>query len=219
MKYFLYTVFIFLSSCSGYNFHYQENPFASHGIKTVAIPAFLNKSLVPNISALMTERISTVFSQETPIKIYSGNSDRADATLIGIITSSDRRNDFYKTDTTTLIGKEFSPELSKRREFYAPSVTSYELTLSLILIKRPTQEDLKLIDSDYRKYLDKHPRVIFSTSQTLSGSYTRVLNPSDSPDGGGAVNSTKNKEVFNKSLDSLATDAATNFKETVLNAF
>jgi hypothetical protein len=219
MKYFLTILLFFLSSCAGYNFHYQENPFASHGIKTVAVPAFLNKSLIPNVSALMTERIASVLSQNTTLKVTSGNSKRTDATLVGIISSNTRRNEFYKTQTTTLVNQSFSPELATRREFYAPSVTNYKLNLHLVLIKQPTAQDMELLNSDLKKFMKNHPRVVFTKNIELLGSYTRVIAPSDSPDSGGAVNSTKNREVLNKSVESLATSAASSFKETVVNAF
>jgi hypothetical protein len=219
MKFILFTTLFLLSSCAGYNFHYQSNPFKSYGINSISVPAFLNKSLVPNISAVMTEQISGVISRETTLKLYNGNSSKSDATLVGIISSSTKRSEFFRTDTTTLIDESFSSELSGRRDFYAPSVTSYSVTLDLVLIKSPSKEDMTLINSDFKKYLDNHPRVVFTKSINLTGSFTRVIAPSDSPDDGGAVNSTKNREVFNKSVESLATSASSSFRETVLNAF
>ena len=191
----------------------------SHGVETVAIPAFLNKSLIPNVSALMTEKVSAVLSQNTTLKITSGNSKTTDATLIGIISSETKRNDFLKTDTTTLVNDSFSPELSKRREFYAPSVTSYKLNLYLVLIKRPNAQDMQLINSDFKNFIQNHPKVVFSKNISLTKSFTRVIGASDNPDNAGSVNSTKNREVFNKSVESLAADAASSFRETVINAF
>ena len=219
MKYFIIPILLLLNSCAGYNFHYQSNPFLSYGINSISVPAFLNKSLVPNISAIMTEQISGIISKETTIRLYNGNSSKSDATLVGIISSNTKRNEFFRTDTTTLIDESFSPELKNRREFYAPSVTSYQVTLNLVLIKNPSAEDMTLINSDFKKYLDNHPRVVFTKSIALTGSFTRVIAPSDSPDDGGAVNSTKNREVFNKSVESLAVTAGSSFRETVLNAF
>lgn len=219
MKFILFSFLFILSSCAGYNFHYQSNPFQSYGVNSVSIPAFLNKSLVPNISAVMTEQISGVISRETTLKIYNGNNSKSDATLVGVISSNTKRSEFFRTDTTTLIDEGFSPEMANRREFYAPSVTSYRVTLNLILIKSPSAEDMTLINSDFQKYLDNHPRVVFTKSIGLTGSFTRVIAPSDSPDDAGVVNSTKNREVFNKSVEGLAVSAASSFRETVLNAF
>lgn len=203
-----------LTSCAGYQFRYQNNPFAPYGVKSVAIPNFLNKSLIPNASSPMTENISSVLSQNTTLKIYSGNSSKADATLIGIISSSDRRNSFYTTTGTTVI--ENNPN---RRDFNTPNQTSYSLNLVLILIKKPTEIDMKLINKDFLPYMDKHPKVIFSKTISLSTSYSRYLSLTTGPDGGGVTNSTQNREILNKSVESIAVSAGNTFRETVLNAF
>lgn len=219
MKKLLLILSLFLSSCAGYQYEYQDNPFASYDVKSVSIPAFLNKSLIPNISAKMTSSISEVISQNTTLKIYSGNHDDSDATLIGIITSSTRRNDFFKTTKTTLIDKGAAASIGSRREFYLPSETTFDINLYLILIKKPTKSDFALIKKDFLPYLNQHPKVIFTKSIDLTHTYSRVLNSNVGPDDGGVVNATKNREILNKSVESMASSAATNFRETVLNAF
>jgi len=219
MKKIIVFLTLFLSSCAGYQYEYQDNPFSSYDVKSISIPAFLNKSLIPNVSAKMTSSISAVISQNTTLKIYSGNSDDSDATLLGIISSSTRRNEFYKTTKTTLIDKGFASSIGVRREFYLPSESSFKINLYLILIKKPTKNDLALIQKDFLPYLNQHPKVIFTKSIDLTASFSRVLSSNSGPDDGGVVNATKNREVLNKSVDSLALSAATDFRETVLNAF
>ncbi|ATH08849.1 hypothetical protein BIY24_13095 [Halobacteriovorax marinus] len=214
MKIFTLLALFLLSSCAGYQFRYQNNPFAAYGINSIAIPNFLNKSLVPNASTPFTESISSVLSQNTTLKIHSGNSTRADATLIGIISSLDRKSSFNQTTGRTLI-----EDRGGRRDFYAPNQTSYKMTLNIILIKKPTQLDLQLINKDFLPYLDKHPKVVFSKVINLSTSYTRFLSLSSGPDGAGVTNATQNREIFNKSVESLASSAGSTFRETVLNAF
>ncbi len=211
MKIISILAFIFLSSCAGYQFRYQNNPFASYGVKSVAIPNFLNKSLISNASTPMTENISSVLSQNTTLKIYSGNSQKADATLIGIISSSDRRNDFLQTTGTTLI-----EDTPGRRDFYAPNQTSFSLSLTIILIKKPTEVDLSLMNKDFLPYIDKHPKVVFSKSIPLSSSYSRYLSTTSGLD---SVNSVQNREILNKAVESLAVSAGSTFREEVLNAF
>ena len=214
MKIFSLLILALLSSCAGYQFRYQNNPFAPYGIKSVAIPNFLNKSLIPNVSTSMTENINIVLSQNTTLKIYSGNSSNADATLIGIISSDDRKNSFYQTTGNALIkGKD------GRREFYVPNRTSIKLSLVLVLIKKPTSEDLKLLNKDFLPYIDKHPKVVFSRSIALTSSYSRYLQLTAGPDGGAVTNSTQNREILNKAVEALAVSAGNTFRETVLNAF
>lgn len=214
MKIFSLLILALLSSCAGYQFRYQNNPFAPYGIKSVAIPNFLNKSLIPNASTSMTENINTVLSQNTTLKIYSGNSTKADATLIGIVSSFDKKNSFYQTTGRTLI-----KDKNGRRDFYMPNQTSFNLTLVIVLIKKPTSEDLKLLNKDFLPYIDKHPKVVFSKSISLNSSYSRYLELTSGPDGGAITNSTQNREILNKAVEALAVSAGNNFRETVLNAF
>lgn len=211
MKIISILAFLLLSSCAGYQFRYQNNPFASYGVKSVAIPNFLNKSLISNASTPMTENISSILSQNTTLKIYSGNSSKADATLIGIVTSKDKRNAFFQTTGTTLI-----ENTSGRRAFYAPNQTSFGLTLTIILIKKPTEIDLSLMNKDFLPYIDRHPKVVFSKSIGLSGSYSRYLSTTSGLD---STNSTQNREILNKAVESLAVSAGNTFREEVLNAF
>ncbi|WP_372652949.1 hypothetical protein [Halobacteriovorax sp.] len=211
MKIISILAFLFLASCAGYQFRYQNNPFASYGVKSVAIPNFLNKSLISNASTPMTENISSVLSQNTTLKIHSGNSESADATLIGIVTSSDRRNDFYQTTGTTLIDS-----TAGRRAFYSPNQTSFSLTLTIILIKKPTKVDLSLLNKDFLPFIDKHPKVVFSKSISLSSSYSRYLSTASGSD---STNSTQNREILNKAVEALAVSAGNTFREEVLNAF
>ncbi|OUR96328.1 hypothetical protein A9Q84_08205 [Halobacteriovorax marinus] len=219
MKQIILLFSLFLTSCAGYQYKYQDNPFSSYDVNSVSIPAFLNKSLVPNISAKFTSSISSVISQDTTLKIYSGDSDQADATLVGIISSSTKRNEFLRTVKTTLIDETYSSSIGNRREFYLPSQTSFKVNLYLILIKKPTSSDLKLIQKDFLPFLNQHPKVVFTKSIDLTASFSRVLNANSGPDDGGVVNATKNREILNKSVETMANSAATVFRETVLNAF
>ncbi len=205
---------ILLYSCAGYQFRYQNNPFATYGVKSVAIPNFLNKSLIPNASTSMTENISSVLSQNTTLKIYSGNSNKADATLVGIITSTDRRNSFYQTTGTTLI-----KDLPGRRDFYVPNQTTIKLALVIVLIKSPTAVDMKLLNKDFLPFIDQHPKVIFSSTIDLTTNFSRYLDLTQGPDGGAVTNSTQNREILNKAVEALAVSAGSTFRETVLNAF
>ena len=58
-------------------------PYYLHDVRTIAIPTFANKTLIPRIEVLVTDTVIKQFQQDGTFKI--GNSDRAGATLKGEI--------------------------------------------------------------------------------------------------------------------------------------
>ena len=61
----------------------SAKPYYLHDVHTIAIPTFVNKTLIPRIEVLVTGTVIKQFQQDGTFKI--GNSDRADATLKGEI--------------------------------------------------------------------------------------------------------------------------------------
>lgn len=218
-KIFTVSILLVLSSCAGYQVKYQDNPFREHGVNSVSIPIFLNKSIIPNIAGPLTKEIIKSLTDYTTLGIYSGFSKTADAVLIGIVTSGKKRDEVFKNTGTTYTDSDLKESIGSREDFYVPTSNSYHASLQLILIKKPTKQDIELMNSRFSSYMSQHPRVLFSETITLSGSYSKIVNSNVSLDGGGVVNFTQSKQNFQKSIQSLAESAASSFREEILYAF
>lgn len=206
-----------LTSCSGHRFKRDDNPFINYRIKSVAIPMFVNKSAIPNVHASLTREISLLLSSYTGLRVYPGESDKADAILVGIVSSDRKINRVFRQSGRKFISDEGL--IGGRRHFYVPFRTSYSLQLQLVLIRRSTALDLDLIRSKWGPYLKNNSKIVFNEQISLSSSFSRVISDDGGIDGGGPVNFTKTQGVFASSLDSLAETAALKFKQMVLDAF
>ena len=71
-----------LSGCLGYRIG-PAKPYYLHDIHTIAIPTFVNKTLLPRVEVLVTDTVIKQFQQDGTFRIVNGNN--ADATLKGEI--------------------------------------------------------------------------------------------------------------------------------------
>ena len=208
-----------LVGCAGYHFKYRTNPFDSYGVASVAIPTFVNYSALADVSAPMTKEISLLLRKYSGLRVYAGDNDNADAVLLGIIDSSELISETSSTTATEFTSGGLQDSVGQRRPFYLPSQTSYKLKLRVVLIKRPTAQELELLTSELGRQVKKGVKVVFNETLELHGSFTRSLKPNLQPDDGGVVNFTHNKGIMDENLNELAKSAANNFKEVVLDAF
>lgn len=209
---------IFLSSCAGYNIKYESNPFLEYNISSVTVPMFLNRTVLPGISGSVTTQIKRVLHQDTSLKIYSGNDKRADAVLVGILDSADNRSEVIISNGSVFTDGSLEKSIGSRNQFYISNANRYGLTLKLVLIKKPTKQDMILLQSSLGEFLSG-PKVVFHKTFSLTGSFSRVVKSTEDSDSAGIVNFTTNKEVFRKSIDQMARSAAGRFQEEILYAF
>lgn len=191
-----------------------------YDIKSVAVPMFINRSVLPQLTAPMTKEIILALNNYSGLKVHSGNEADADAVLIGIIESSDHYNEVVTTTQTLFTEGDITKTIGQRSPFYYPVQTTYNFTLKIMLIKRPSESELALFTSDLGKMIKLHPKIVLEDSINLTGSFARVANPiiggvTDS----GEVNFVKNKGIFDKSLQDTCFQAGQTFKQVVLNAF
>ena len=71
-----------LSGCLGYHIG-PAKPYYLRDVHTIAIPTFVNKTLIPRVEVLVTDTVIKQFQQDGTFQIASG--DTADATLKGEI--------------------------------------------------------------------------------------------------------------------------------------
>lgn len=192
-------------SCSGYQFKRNRNPFASDGIGSVAIPMFINHSIVPHVAGPMTKEITLLLSRYPGLKVYQGErQSAADGTLLGIISSAPHHEEtFSPSQFKYTESAELSKSIGERNKFFIPTRTNYALQVRFVLIKRSTK------------------KMIFNRELKLSTSFSRVVAPNlpSNPDSGGPVNFTQSQGNFHKSIQELSKSAAENFKRLVLDVF
>lgn len=219
VRFFLFFLTVLLTSCAGYHFNTNNNPLIGYDIKSIAVPMFINRSALPELAAPMTKEITMVLNDYSGLKVLSGDNAEADAVLIGIIESKDHLNDVVKTSQQLFTDNTLKSSVGNRSPFYYPTQTSYELTFHVIIIKRPSKEELALLTTDIGRYMKVNPKVVLMDSFSLSNSFSRVVGETASADSPGSVNFVKNKGIMEKSIHETSLRAAQNFKQVILNAF
>ena len=215
----LILVLISAISCSGYHFNTNNNPLVGYDIRTIAVPMFVNHSVLPQLAAPMTREIILALNDYNGLKVVSGDNESADAVLIGILESRDHYNEVVKTTQSLFPADDISKSIGNRSPFYYPVQTSYNFSLRIILIKRPTAQELTLLTSDIGQMIKVHPKIVLEDNILLSGSFLRVVSPTNTANAPGEVNFVKNKGIFDKSLQGTCVQAAQTFKQVILNAF
>ena len=153
------------------------------------------------------------------LKVYSGERQKADATLIGVVRSADHRRDIVKTSRRSYVDTELSSSIGGRNTFSVPSESVYRLTVQLALIKNPTPEEVKLIKSDIGSRISRGGKVLFNKTIFLKGRFQREIWDTVTPNSQGMVNFTKTKHQFEESLGELGRQVTATFKDTIINAF
>jgi len=105
--------------------------------------------------------------------------------------------------------------LGKNREdFVIPSSNSINMYLRIIVIKHPTNEEIKFLQTEYGdKALSS--KIIFNERMSLSTVYSLKQYEGESI----SVLGTQNEGLFRQSIDLLAKKAADNFRDMILYAF
>ena len=180
---------------------------------------FINRSVFSQLAAPMTKEIVLVLNDYPGLRVYSGNSDEADAVLIGIIESADHANEAIKTTQSLFTDETLKSSIGKRPGFYYPIQSRFDFRVRFILIKRPSKDELELFSGDLGKMVKLHPKIVLQDKIEVTGTLSRVAASSADAGKPSDVNFTKNQGILEKSLQDACYQAAQNFKQVVLNAF
>ncbi len=219
VRFFYFFAVLFLSGCAGYHFNNINNPLIGYDIKSVSVPMFVNRSVLPQMSGIMTKEIVLALKDFSGLRVLNGDAHDSDAVLLGIIDSSDRYSEVVQTTATTFTTGDIQKSIGNRTPFYYPTTTAYTLKLKIILIKRPSPEELDFLIKNTSGIAKLHPKVVLEEDLPIQGSFSRVVSESITANSGGEVNFVKNKGIFEKSLQDSCLQTAKNFKQVVLNAF
>jgi hypothetical protein len=212
---FLFVLFL-LTGCSGYRFTQQENPLSQYGIQSLSVPMFYNYSSLPDVSADFTRETYSLLMGFSGLRIKSGYHPESDAVMIGIIKSPEKLADTLRRGSTRVANVATPNAIGdKRRKFSVPGTTVMTLSLQVIVIKKPTEEELALLKSGIGDQVKLTSRVIFNEIIPLSSQLTREY----LDDAGVQVLATQNAGVQRKTLESLSRQAAISIRDMILYAF
>jgi hypothetical protein len=221
-----------LAGCSGYRFTQQDNPLSQYGIQSLSIPMFYNYSNFNGVSGEFTQETYRLLSGFSGLKLHSGYRNSDDAILIGIIKSPEKSFEAMrpvnlseaKSRAKNAVGGD-----KARPNFYVPSTTEMGLALQVIVIKKPTEEELALLRSGIGDQIKGSPRVVFNELIQLRQQFNReILDDEVTVDANGNnivgvrgtnVIATQNFGVERKTLKDLSIQAATSIRDMILYAF
>lgn len=221
----LFILFIFVGSCSGYRFRNPSNPLSQYNIHSVAVPVFQNRSSLPEVGGIFTDAIVRELCKFPNLRVIPGNSNSADAVLLGIVTSKQYiRKTIVQTREKDITAETMGEEtIGKRRDFRVPADSSVALDVSIILIKNPTAKELELIGKTANeRVIYQNPKIIFNTTYALSANFQREVYPevrAPHAESGRSVNYVKNRGMLYLKEKEMAESLASSFRETGLYVF
>lgn len=206
---------IFLYSCAGYRLQSKSNPFSRYSIRSISVPMFYNHTNLANISGVFTKEIFKTLTDFNDLEIVQ-NPSRGDAVLLGIVESNQKLRDTISTVHSKRVESTFGISTlgSEEEDFFVPSVNNIKLNLRIIVIKHPTPEEIKFLKTEMGVGA-LSSKIIFNERIPLSGNYSLKELRGE----GIQVLGTQNKGLERKTINGLAKNAASSFKDMILYAF
>jgi hypothetical protein len=216
---------IFGTGCAGYRYTQQDNPLSQYGIQSLSVPMFYNYSNMPDVSANFTRETYTLLTNFGGLKLVPGYSTQTDAVLIGIIRSPERLTQSLRPGNLREARDRAGNAVgTSRGNFYIPGTSDVTLMLQVIVIKKPSEEELALLRSGIGDQIRPNSRVIFNELIPLGSQFTREIFDNN-PTGPNAerdatsVIATQNAGLQRKTTDNLAIQAAIQVRDMILYAF
>lgn len=214
--------FFFLMGCSGYRFTQQENPLAQYGIQTLSIPMFYNYSNLPDVSGDFTRETYLLLTGFSGLKIISGYDKNSDAVLIGILKTPEKVTDTLRPTNLTVAKNRAKNAIESRGsrgrprdDFYIPGSTNVSMYLQVILIKKPSEEELALLKSGIGDKINFNSKIMLNELLPVQSGYAHEVLDNQGVD----VIGTQNAGVQRKTLKNMAEQAAISVRDMILYAF
>jgi hypothetical protein len=207
---------LILTSCSGYRFSQQENPLSQYGIQSLSVPMFYNYSNLSEVHTDFTRETYRLLTGFSGLKLINGYSKDADALLIGIIKSPEKLSETIRASNLRLAKNKAGNAIGgARQDFYIPGTSDVTLYLQVIVIKKPTEEELALLSSGIGDKISTSSKIIFNDLIPLKTQFTREVLDNR----GVEIIGTQNQGVQRKALKSLAEQASVSIRDMILYAF
>ena len=208
--------FLFLTGCSGYRFNQQDNPLGQYGIESLSVPMFHNYSNLPEVSQNFTRETYRLLTSFSGLRLKSGYSQNSDAVLIGIIKTPEKLSESLNPANLRVAQERAGKAIgSERQNFYIPGTTDMSVYLQVIVIKKPTEEELSLLKSGIGDQVKLSSRIIFNETIPLRTSFTREVFDEEAVN----VTGTQNSGIQRKMTRNLAEQAAISVRDMILYAF
>jgi hypothetical protein len=177
---------------------------------------FHNYSNQPEVSNNFTRETYRLLTTYRGLKLKSGYHPEADAILIGIIKSPEPIYETLTPNSLRVAQSKASNVIGdKRQNFYIPGTTDVTLMLQIIVIKKPTEEELTLLKSGLGDKVRLTSRIIFNDTIPLRAQYAREIFDDEEV----SVNATQNAGIQRKVIRSMAEQAAISVRDMILYAF
>lgn len=177
---------------------------------------FYNYSNMSEVHADFTRETYRLLTSFSGLKLINGYKKNADAVMIGIIKSPEKIAETIRPSNPRVAqGKAKESIGTKRERFYIPGTSDVQLFLQIIVIKKPTEEELALLKSGIGDQIKMTSKVIFNELIPLRIQYTREV-----MDGAGTqIIATQNLGVQRKIVKNLSEQAANSVRDMILYAF
>lgn len=177
---------------------------------------FYNYSNLSEVQAGFTRETYRLLTGFTGLKLYNGYNPNADAVMIAILKSPEKITDSVRDGSIRLAQSAAPTRIGTgRRDFYVPATSDIQVFIQVIVIKKPTEEELALLKSGIGDQVKSTSRVIFNELIPLRTQFTREY----LDDAGTEVVGTQNAGVQRRVIGNLAEQAATSIRDMVLYAF
>ncbi len=206
----------FTTACSSYRFGQQNNPLAHYGIKSLSIPMFYNFSNFPDVSGDFTRETYRLLTRFSGLKVVSGYSSSSDAVLLGIVRSREKVWDSINPRNLRVAqGKAGAAVGKERQSFYVPGSSEIDLVVQVVVIKKPSDQDIELIKSGFGANQLLNSRVILNQDIPLRGLFNRELLDNS----GTQIIGTQNNGVQRRTIENLAVNTALSIRDVILYAY
>lgn len=211
-------------SCSGYRYTQQDNPLSQYGINSLSIPMFHNYSNQPDVAPAFTRETYRLLSGFSGLRLSSGYNPNSDALLLGIVKSPEKIALTMNPQSLRVAQDRAGEAIGATREkFYIPGTTDVQLYVQVVVIKKPTEEELALLKSGIGDQVKLTSKIIFNETIPLRTTFAREVFDKDKAGTVGIdpvnVTATQNAGLRRKTMASLAEQTAINIRDMILYAF
>jgi hypothetical protein len=210
-------VLLFITGCSGYRYTQQDNPLSQYGIESLSVPMFHNYSNQPEVSNHFTREVYRLLTTYPGLKLKSGYHEDTDAVMIGIIKTPQTIFESVSPMNFRVAQDRARKAIgTKRQKFSIPGTSDVIFLLQIIVIKKPTEEEISLLRSGLGDKVRLTSRIIFNDTLPLRAQYTReIFDLKEGVD----ITATQNSGIQRKVIRNMAEQAAANVRDMILYAF
>jgi hypothetical protein len=102
-----------------------------------------------------------------------------------------------------------------RPEFYIPGATNVRLNLQIVVVKRPSQEEIEVLRSEIGPKVLPQGKILFNETFSINETFIREVYD----DSATSVVGTQNAGALRRTKESMAVKAAHQIRDMILYAF